>query len=209
VLSCYAGSIARRWKRAAGNSLGAPRRHIHHGALQVDPAHTQIRAQPGDLHREPPAAAARVQQGAAGRRGRRHVLGDPPVHAPEHRAGVPIVGLLVELLASGEATQQQVADRLSLDKSRVSRLCSALERKDLLARQRDESNRRNLRVRLTASGASAATRLGQTWHERHEQMLAAMTPDERRALLLGLSALARELAAFHSEHQTVRESLAT
>jgi len=54
--------------------------------------------------------------------------------------------LLVELLATGEVTQQQVADRLRLDKSRVSRLCSALERKHLLARQRDERNRRNLRV---------------------------------------------------------------
>jgi DNA-binding MarR family transcriptional regulator len=110
--------------------------------------------------------------------------------------------LLVELLATGEVTQQQVADRLSLDKSRVSRLCTALERKHLLARQRDESNRRNLRVRITASGAAAATRLRETWHERHELMLAAMTPDERRALLLGLGALARELAAFHPESET-------
>ncbi len=117
--------------------------------------------------------------------------------------------LLVELLATGEVTQQQVADRLSLDKSRVSRLCSALERKHLLARQRDDSNRRNLRVRITASGAAAATRLRQTWHQRHERMLAAMTPDERRALLLGLGALARELAVFHPEQRDVRESLAT
>src|SRR6266545_1348385 len=110
--------------------------------------------------------------------------------------------LLVELLATSEVTQQQVADR-------VSRLCSALERKPLLARQRDDSNRRNLRVRITASGTAAATRLRQTWHQRHERMLAAMTPDERRALLLGLGALARELAAFHPEQRDVRESLAT
>jgi DNA-binding MarR family transcriptional regulator len=99
--------------------------------------------------------------------------------------------LLVELLATGEVTQQQVAGRLRLDKSRVSRLCSALERKHLLARQRDESNRRNRRIRITPSGAAAATRMRQTWHQRHERMLAAMTPDERRALLLGLGALAR------------------
>jgi DNA-binding MarR family transcriptional regulator len=117
--------------------------------------------------------------------------------------------LLVELLAAGEVTQQQIADRLRLDKSRVSRLCSALERKHLLARQRDESNRRNLRVRITASGAAAATRLRRAWHERHERMLAAMTPDERHALLLGLGALVRELTALHHEHQTAQEPLAT
>lgn len=105
--------------------------------------------------------------------------------------------LLVELLTAGEVTQQQVADRLGLDKSRVSRLCSSLEGKQLLARQRDAGNRRNLRLRLTPSGATAATRLRHTWRQRHERMLAAMTPDERRALLFGLGALVRELAAIH------------
>ena len=64
--------------------------------------------------------------------------------------------LLVELLATGEVTQQQVADRLRLDKSRVSRLCSSLEGKHLLARERDAGNRRNLHLRLTPSGATAA-----------------------------------------------------
>jgi len=137
------------------------------------------------------------------------VHGDAPVGDPAGTALSVAEGvLLVEVLATGEVTQQQMADRLRLDKSRVSRLCSALERKHLLARQRDQRNRRNLRVRITPSGAAAATRLRQTWHERHERMLAAMTPDERRALLLGLGALARELAAFHP-HETVPQSLAT
>src|SRR5215207_4405096 len=112
--------------------------------------------------------------------------------------------LLVELLAAGEVTQQQMADRLSLDKSRISRLCSALERKRLLARQRDEGNRRNLRVQITKSGTDVATRLRHTWHER---LLAAMTRGERRALLLGLAALARELAAFHRKHENAPGTL--
>src|SRR6266542_1780394 len=113
------------------------------------------------------------------------VHGDAPAGDPAGTALSVAEGvLLVEVLDTGEETQQQVADRLRLDKSRVSRLCSALEHKHLLARQRDQRNRRNLRVRITPSGAAAATRLRQTWHER-------------RALLLGLGALARELAAFH------------
>jgi len=117
--------------------------------------------------------------------------------------------LLIELLAAGEVTQQHLADRLHVDKSRVSRLCAALERNHLLTRHRDPQNRRNLRLRLTLSGTAAATRLRQTWRERHARMLAAMTPKERRALLLGLGALARELAAFHPEHHTVPDSHAT
>lgn len=112
--------------------------------------------------------------------------------------------LLVELRAAGDVTQQQMADRLSIDKSRVSRLCAALERKELLARERDASNRRNLRLRLTDSGEKAAARLRQAWRAYHERMLDAMTPTERRALLVGLTAFARELAAAHADQMTPR-----
>ena len=105
--------------------------------------------------------------------------------------------VLLEMVTTGEATQQELASRLGLDKSRVSRLCAALERKGMLARQRDESNRRSLRLAVTPSGRSAADRLRRAWRKRHEDMLAAMSPDERRALLLGLRALSRELAASH------------
>ncbi len=107
--------------------------------------------------------------------------------------------LLVELRAAGEVTQQQMAERLSIDKSRVSRLCAALEHKDLLARERDARDRRNLRLRLTDSGNTAAARLRQAWRAYHDRMLAAMTPTERQALLVGLAAFAREVAAAHAD----------
>jgi DNA-binding MarR family transcriptional regulator len=120
-------------------------------------------------------------------------------------AGTPLSAaessLLVELQADGAVTQQQLADRLSIDKSRVSRLCAALDRKGLLDRERDASNRRNLRLALTGSGRAAATRLRQAWRAYHEQMLAAMTPGERQALLVGLTAFARELAVVHAQQR--------
>jgi DNA-binding MarR family transcriptional regulator len=106
--------------------------------------------------------------------------------------------LLIELRAAGALTQQQMADRLSVDKSRVSRLCAALERRNLIARERDATDRRNLRLCLTDSGETAAARLRQAWRAAHDRMLAAMTPAERRALLVGLAAFARELAAAHA-----------
>ncbi|WP_160148919.1 MarR family winged helix-turn-helix transcriptional regulator [Amycolatopsis alkalitolerans] len=105
--------------------------------------------------------------------------------------------VLIELLGAGEVTQQQLSGQLRLDKSRVSRLCSALERKHLVTRHRDEHNRRHLLVRITRHGTAAATRLRRTWQERHERMLGAMTAEERHALLLGLRALHRELDAVH------------
>jgi len=107
--------------------------------------------------------------------------------------------LLVELRAAGDITQQQMADRLSVDKSRVSRLCAALERRGLIARERDVRDRRHLRLCLTESGEKAATQLRQAWREYHDRMLTPMAPSERHALLVGLTAFARELAAAHAE----------
>jgi hypothetical protein len=67
---------------------------------------------------------------------------------------------------------QQMADRLGLDMSRVSRLCSALERKHLLARHRDAPNRPPPPPPGHRSRAAADTWLRQTWRQRHERMLA-------------------------------------
>lgn len=103
--------------------------------------------------------------------------------------------LLISLLTDGNGTQQQLADRLRLDKSRVSRLCAALERKRLITRERDDANRRTVQVRITEAGSAAAGRLRRGWRERHERLLAALAPDERQALLTGLAAIARELPA--------------
>jgi DNA-binding MarR family transcriptional regulator len=101
--------------------------------------------------------------------------------------------LLLELHAAGESTQQQLADRLAVDKSRASRLSTVLETKGMLTRHRDEQNRRTLRVRITPAGRRTATRIRQAGRRRHERLLTAMTPRERRGLLVGLGALAREL----------------
>ena len=120
----------------------------------------------------------------------------PPLSAAEG-------SLLVELHATGDVTQQQLTYRLSIDKSRVSRLCAALERKDLLSRERDPSDRRNLRLHLTESGHEAAARLRQSWRAYHDRMLTAMTASERQALLVGLTAFARELAAAHAHQVTL------
>lgn len=133
------------------------------------------------------------------------------VHGESRTAGpsapaLPIAeaALLITLLDIGEVTQQQLADRLHLDKSRVSRLCLALERKRLVIRERDQANRRNLLVNINDAGTAAALRLRQQWREWHEQVLAAITPSERHALLTGLAALARELPALRQRHEAAR-----
>jgi DNA-binding MarR family transcriptional regulator len=88
-------------------------------------------------------------------------------------------------------SQQELAARLRLEKSSVSRLVADLERRGLLERQRDENNRRLYRLRLTDAGRVAHADLAAAFHRHYDRGAAALTPAEREALIVGLSAFLR------------------
>jgi DNA-binding MarR family transcriptional regulator len=88
-------------------------------------------------------------------------------------------------------SQRDLAERLRLEKSSVSRLAAQLERQGLLVRERDPDNHRQYRLRLTEQGRSVHARMATTFHEQYECWVDAMTHSERAALLKGLPALVR------------------
>lgn len=97
-------------------------------------------------------------------------------------------------LDTGEAmSQRDLARRLRLEKSTVSRLVAEMEHEGLLARERDPENRRYYRLRLTDRGRAAHARMAAGFHDRHERLVSGMTTTEREALLAGLPALIRVL----------------
>jgi len=100
---------------------------------------------------------------------------------------------LHELDTDTPLSQQELAERLGLEKSSVSRLAAELERKGLLARERDPDNQRQYRLRLTDAGRASHAWMRTTFHQRYECWVAAMTADERAALLQGLPALVRAM----------------
>ncbi len=129
------------------------------------------------------------------------------LHRPD--LGVPGVPVsfsealaLAELSQAAPAalSQQQLAERLRLDKSTVSRLTAALERRELITRARDPANRRWSRLALTARGQTTATELIARFHQRHQRLFAAMRPAERQELAAGLAALVR------ADHTTPTDS---
>jgi DNA-binding MarR family transcriptional regulator len=109
------------------------------------------------------------------------------------RASLSEAFALGELGDGGSLTQQQLGDRLGLEKSTVSRLAAGLERRGWLERVRDPADRRYVRLRLTAAGTAAADTLGAYFDRHHRALLAALTPAERAGLRLGLAGLARAL----------------
>jgi DNA-binding MarR family transcriptional regulator len=90
-------------------------------------------------------------------------------------------------------SQQDLAARLRLEKSSVSRLVADLERRELLTRERDPENRRLYRLRLTERGRAAHVHLGRGFHRHYDRIAAALTPAEREALVAGIDAFLREV----------------
>jgi DNA-binding MarR family transcriptional regulator len=98
---------------------------------------------------------------------------------------------LHELDTDTPLSQRDLAERLRLEKSSVSRLAAELERKGLLVRERDPGNQRQYRLRLTDQGRAVHVQMRTTFHHQYECWVAAMTARERAALLEGLPALVR------------------
>ena len=88
-------------------------------------------------------------------------------------------------------SQQELAERLFLEKSTVSRMVADLENKGLVERERDPNNRRSYRLRLTDAGRDFHVRVATRYGAQYQRWTAAMTPAERKALLVGLPALIR------------------
>lgn len=89
--------------------------------------------------------------------------------------------------------QQDIATRLRLDKSTVSRLVVGLEARGLLVRERDPNNRRIVRLSLTDAGREVHQAVARAMQARQRHVLAAMTASERTALALGLGGFLRGL----------------
>jgi DNA-binding MarR family transcriptional regulator len=110
---------------------------------------------------------------------------------PEHQISMSQAFALHELDTGSTLSQQELAARLQLEKSSVSRMVAEMERKGLLLRERDPDNHRQYRLRLTDRGRAAHARMAHSFHARYEGWVEEMTPAERKALLTGLPALVR------------------
>jgi len=106
---------------------------------------------------------------------------------------------LSEVMALGELaeveamSQHELAALLGLEKSTVSRLVAGLVERGWVTRSRNPDNRRRYRLALTEEGRAIARGVGDKLRAQHEQLLGELTPDERRALTVGLAGLVRVL----------------
>ncbi len=117
------------------------------------------------------------------------------LHQPERTpCGQPVpiseAHALLELDGEALLTQNELAQRLRLQKSTVSRLVSQLEHKHWLQRERDARDRRAVRLRLTDAGREIARATIAARTEKFERLVAAIPSDERAVVVETLRLLA-------------------
>lgn len=99
----------------------------------------------------------------------------------------------LEELSTSSLSQGELAARLGLEKSTVSRLVAGLQDKGWVSRVRDPANRRYAVVELTEAGRSAVGVAQATLARQHADLFAALSPAEFAALATGVGALLRVL----------------
>jgi DNA-binding MarR family transcriptional regulator len=99
---------------------------------------------------------------------------------------------VVAMLASlGPLSPSALADATTLDRSQLSRTLRAMQAKDLILRQRVEGDGRRAVVTLSDGGRALFDKLFPRVVRLHQQVLAGVAPDERRALARALQRMQR------------------
>jgi DNA-binding MarR family transcriptional regulator len=96
---------------------------------------------------------------------------------------------LLELGREPGLSQNGLAARLRLEKSSVSRIVTALEKRGWVARKRNPQDTRIVHVHLTDDGRDAAATLAASRQTKFERIFAAIPMEDRDAVLTSLDTL--------------------
>lgn len=96
---------------------------------------------------------------------------------------------LMELTRSKHLSQTELAQRLKLEKSTVSRLVTILERREWITRTRNAHDGRAVELRLTDEGQRVASQLAAARQAKFARILATIPEDQRTAVLDALHIL--------------------
>jgi MarR family transcriptional regulator, lower aerobic nicotinate degradation pathway regulator len=91
--------------------------------------------------------------------------------------------VLTSLAEQGQASQAELGRRLWIDRSDLHAILNELERDGLVARVRDEQDRRRNVVTLTAAGTAALKRLDKRVEDAQRALLEPLSDADRRELV--------------------------
>lgn len=108
----------------------------------------------------------------------------------ERCAGFDLTPMQYAILRAADAEpgldQISLAGLVALDRSNAARLCAMLEKRGLLKRARDRTDRRALRLSTTTQGKALLARAAAAVDDVQEALLAPLTVAERAAFVAAL-----------------------
>ncbi|MCO6389671.1 MarR family transcriptional regulator [Aliihoeflea aestuarii] len=113
------------------------------------------------------------------------------IYRNRHGMTRPEWRLLATLGQYGTMTATQIGRHSAMHKTKVSRAVSALEKRNWLKREAHDEDRRLEHLALTRAGETVYRELVPLAKAFEGRMLAAMTAQDREALLKGIAALER------------------
>lgn len=102
---------------------------------------------------------------------------------------------LMVLLANGEASQQELAAELGIDKSNVARLCARLVEAGHASQEQSETDGRSRRVTLTAAGKKLAREVDGASAARFSSLIRGLPGAQRQRVIDSLAHLVTAIAA--------------
>lgn len=102
---------------------------------------------------------------------------------------------LMELSHSSHLAQHELAERLGLEKSTVSRIVTQLHQRSWLRREQQEQDARVSLLSLTPQGRQAAAELAAARSDRFARLLEAIPLEQRATILTSLSRLVEAIRA--------------
>ena len=115
--------------------------------------------------------------------------------------------ILVELLAhKGQMTQRELQEASCITSASLSEVIAKLEAEGLVARERSETDRRQLTVTLTEQGLERAREVLAT-RERFERVaFDCLSPEERESLLESLDRVAARWEQLEAQQRAEKDS---
>jgi DNA-binding MarR family transcriptional regulator len=94
---------------------------------------------------------------------------------------VRLCGVL-NLLAEGPISQQELGEQLGIDRTTVVELIDELERKGAVVRKRNPTDRRSYALSLTPRGRTVQKRASRAFDDAANEFFDSIKPTERQAL---------------------------
>lgn len=121
----------------------------------------------------------------------------------EHGGNRPVWFVFLALDRAGQPTQRELAQAIGITEATLTHHLSALERRGLVSRRRDDHDRRVQRIEFTTEGRAAFAAMRDAALELDDRLRAILGPEGSAALLAGLSTLAKAVATPGAGPETV------